>query len=78
MAHGPFYPLHYFKLFHCSFVILNNNNNNKMGFRKSNWILVNLVPMLIYLQKEQGNKLDVPVGTELVTSCLQSQHFLHE
>ena len=81
--------LHYLKPINCSFDILNNNNNNNnnnknnnnnnnniMGFRRMR-ISVNLGPIIVDLvtENEIENKLDVPVGTELANSCMQSQHF---
>ena len=38
--------------------------------------LVNLGPIIVDITKL--NKIDVPVGTEIATSSLQSQHFIHK
>ena len=47
-----------------------------MGFRRKR-ISVNLGPIIVDLvtENEMENNLDVPVGTELANSCMQSQHF---
>ena len=52
-----------------------DNNNNKMWFRKLNWIsLIQWTWDLCWYKKEKLNKKDVLVGTEIATSCLQSSH----
>ena len=47
-----------------------------MRFRTLNWISVTWGHTCIIVDtitKNKKNKLDVPLGTELMTSCLQSQ-----
>ena len=49
--------------------------NNKLDFTHS----VNRRPIIVnMITKQKINKIDVPVGTELATFCLQSQDFTHK
>ena len=48
----------------------------KLNFTHS----MSLGPIIVDIitKKEKLNKIDIPFGTKIATSCLQSQHFTHK